>query len=421
MEFISGEDFFEVRLASILTDYDRQIMTALYQPIIGYGALSLFFTLWSNHEHQIVDILTHDYLFNLTQMTPHQFNSAKKHLEAMGLMRTFFKKEANIRHFVYELYAPKMPNDFFDDTLFTGLLAKVIGEKNLRRLAQAFRNDPKVESYEEVTTSFIEVYHPDFNDAVFKNKMNIDAKGRGSAAIRTEFDIKHFFATIEEKGYLKPNAFSKDEIKEVERLSALFGLNEETLAECVLETFDGQAKLGSRLDFYQLQERCRQEVKYIFTGTVKQSKNKLLSSNAELAKMINYMEVEAPSQFLSRLQSGTPPAPADLKLINDLSANYHLTNGVINALIFMVLLKNDNTLSRAYTEKVASSLVRERIETALDATNYLKAIEKGMKRKSKENKEKIIETSGKTPTLMSEEEDEETMRAMLKSMSGEKE
>lgn len=417
MEFISGEDFFEVRLASILTDYDRQIMTSLYQPIIGYGALSLFFTLWSNHEHQIVDILTHDYLFNLTQMTPHQFNASKKHLEAMGLMRTYFKKEANIRHFVYELYAPKMPYDFFNDTLFTGLLAKVIGEKNLRRLAQAFRSDREVDAHDEVTTSFIEVYHPDFNDAVFKQKLNVDAKGRGSAAIRTEFDIKQFFAVIEEKGYLKPNAFSNEEIKEVERLSALFGLNEETLATCVLETYENQGPVGKRLDFYQLQERCRQEVKYIFTGTVKQSKNKLLSSNSELAKMINYMEVEAPSQFLSRLQNGTPPAPADLKLINDLSANYHLTNGVINALIFMVLLKNNNTLSRAYTEKVASSLVREQIETALDATNYLKAVEKGMKRKDKEPKGKPT-TAADGTSKNSEETDDEAVLAILKSMSG---
>lgn len=274
-----------------------------------------------------------------------------------------------------------------------------------------------MEDYEEQTTSFDEVYHPDLNDKVFRQKYGIEAKGRGSALIRTAFDRKAFLTLIQEKGYLTPKAFSEDELQEVERTSALYGLNEETLVTCVLESFDSQKPLGSRLDMYHLQERCRQEIKYTFTGTVKQSKNKLLSSQTELANMINYMEVEAPSQFLSRLQNGTPPAAADLKLINDLSASYHLANGVINALIFMVLLKNNNTLSRAYTEKVASSLVRERIETALDATNYLKAVEKGMKRPKKEERPVVsIKPTKEKENQKVVDEDEDAMRSMLESI-----
>lgn len=132
MEFNNGDDFFEVRMASILTDYDRQVMTSLYQPIIGYGALSLFFTLWSHHEHQIVDVLTHDYLFNLSQMTPHQFNHAKKHLEAMGLLRTYFKKEASIRHFMNS-----MPQNCRTTFLRTFFLLVYLPKTSVKRICGA--------------------------------------------------------------------------------------------------------------------------------------------------------------------------------------------------------------------------------------------------------------------------------------------
>ena len=41
---------FVVTSASMLNDNDRKILTLLYQPLCGYGALSLYFTLWSKYE-----------------------------------------------------------------------------------------------------------------------------------------------------------------------------------------------------------------------------------------------------------------------------------------------------------------------------------------------------------------------------------
>ena len=55
---------------------------------------------------------------------------------------------------------------------------------------------------------------------------------------------------------------------------------------------------------------------------------------------------------------------------------FKLTNGVINVLVEQTLSTNNNVLSRAYIEKVAASLVREGITTALDAMNYLRDINK---------------------------------------------
>ena len=61
-----------------------------------------------------------------------------------------------------------------------------------------------------------------------------------------------------------------------------------------------------------------------------------------------------------------------------------------------VLYKAGNVLSRPYAEKVAVSLVRENIRTAVDAMNYLKKVDK-KSRSKKVNKTfmKVLETEHK--------------------------
>ena len=53
---------------------------------------------------------------------------------------------------------------------------------------------------------------------------------------------------------------------------------------------------------------------------------------------------------------------------------------------------NNNVLSRAYCEKVAASLAREGVETAIDAINYLrKTSRKSTKGGSKNTHKKVVE------------------------------
>ena len=45
MKVLANQDFLEVRLASLIADYDRDTLSNLYQPMIGYEALALYMTL----------------------------------------------------------------------------------------------------------------------------------------------------------------------------------------------------------------------------------------------------------------------------------------------------------------------------------------------------------------------------------------
>ena len=53
----------------------------------------------------------------------------------------------------------------------------------------------------------------------------------------------------------------------------------------------------------------------------------------------------------------------------------------MSTLIDYVLTVNNNILSKAYAEKIAASLAREGVTTAIDAMNYLKKIRKRGKKK----------------------------------------
>ena len=49
MVILSENDMFEVKIASLLADYDRETITNLYQPIIGYTAIAIYYQLISTN------------------------------------------------------------------------------------------------------------------------------------------------------------------------------------------------------------------------------------------------------------------------------------------------------------------------------------------------------------------------------------
>jgi replication initiation and membrane attachment protein DnaB len=82
------------------------------------------------------------------------------------------------------------------------------------------------------------------------------------------------------------------------------------------------------------------------------------------------MEQLNPTDFLQLKQHGAEPSLSDIKLVRTLAIEMKLSFPVINALIHYVLTEQNNTLPRAYTEKLAASLGREGLTTALDTMDY---------------------------------------------------
>lgn len=416
MEYISEKDYYETRFASLISDIDREVLVELYQPLIGHLSVTLYATLFhEKNKCSEVDTFDHSHLFDKMQVSAGELLAARKALEAVGLLRSFLKEETGLRYYVYVLYAPKSPRDFFDDVLFKGLLIKYVGEKEAMRLALIYKVDYHTEGFNDVTSSFVDTFNPDFDDPSFRKDLKVDIKGRKSGRVSTSFDYDAFFATIEKNSQIKRDSFSKKDLKEIERLATLFSLDESTMADIVIVAYDPDNK-AQRVNFQVVSDRAKDEARFPFFHKKRNGERSKVSGNSELASKIKLMDQMAPAEYLRILQNNTAPSRADLNIVDDLSKNYGLPNGVINALIDYVLAKNNNVLSRHYTEKIAASLTREGLTTVIDTMNYLVKINSMWK----VNKPQVLKNVGNAEKAKDDEISDDELESILASIESKK-
>ena len=403
MVILSQNDMFDIKVSSLLADYDRDTITNLYQPIIGYTALAVYFTFWSESENQkIVSLSSHEEILLRMKISTGEFIEARKQLEAVGLVKTKLEKANNISIYHYVLYAPKTPSKFFNDALLYGLLIQNLGESLANKIKRVYETNVKQSEGEDISATFNDVFHPDFNDAAFIKAAMGDENtlGRKKSKIDTEFSYERFFEVLKEISQISEKGLTKKELKEIERLSTLYGVSVELAAEKVANTYDPSKEKGSRVDFKQFNEDLKNEVNYgVRTHTSRKTKKNTAVGEDGLAAKIKYFEIANPKDVLTALQNGTKPARADLNIIYSLAEDYKLNNAVINVIIDFVLQMNNNVLSKYSVEKIASSISREGIETAIDAMEYLntsyaganRKADKGEKKYTKNSKKEIIE------------------------------
>lgn len=380
MNDVQAKDFYEIRLASTITNNDVLVLVSLYQPIIGHVSLSLFLTFWTFHQTNEVEPSSHEQLFARMDINLSAFNLARQRLEAVGLIRTYMNKRRDFNYYTYVLYAPLTAYEFFNDPLFSGLLIKTTGITEARKLTHLFKADDEVSSdNKEVSASFAEIYRPDFNDSAFNLHLDNFASSRKVYNVTQVFNKEAFYEALLTFGHLEQGALSENEVYEIGQLATLYGLSEETIAKNVLSAYTPGIEIGTRVDMVKLRRLLSEEVKYSFTGKKSKKKGEYIHSDAETAKMINMMEAMPPIDFLLLLQEGRALALSDQRLIEDLSIKFALNNGVINALIFAVLNLKEGQLPYNYVTKIAASLGRNKIETALDATNFMRDTARGIK------------------------------------------
>ncbi len=397
MVILSENDYLDVKLNSLIADYDSETLSNLYQPIIGYAALAVYFTLIAEAKNQtITSVISHNQLLNRLQMAPGDFVSARKRLEGVGLLKTFLEEKSNIKVYHYQIFAPKTPYKFFDDTLLFGMLIKALGDVDANRFKMIYHFASENENGKDISSSFLDIYQPNFDDPAFMKALGgSNAIGRRNGKINSEFNYDLFFQTLSEISQIKQDAFSKKDMKEIERLATLNGVSEQEAANMVVNIYDPYLGKGKHIDFEALAKMFQEQSDYSFLLNKKINRKKnVVSGSSVLAGKINIMETRSPKEFLALLQNGSQPAPSDLKIVDDLSKKYQLNNSVINAVLDYVLTTNDNILSRALCEKIGASLSREGITTTIDAMNYLKRVAKKRKQPSsitEEKKEEIVE------------------------------
>lgn len=423
-------DTFVVVNRTILNENDRKIISMLYQPIIGSMAVSLYYTLWADLDK--TELLsaeyTHHHLMTSLRIKMDSIVTARKKLEAVGLLKTFVKK-GNVNNYVYEMFSPISASEFFNHPILNIVLYNNVGKKEYENLLHYFKV-PKINlsSYEELTSRFDEVFETVPSSTY--NSLNEDLRVNKTGEIKIDdaFDFDMLISLVP-NGVITNKTFSK-EIKElINNLSFVYNMDATEMKTPILNSI----KENGHIDKTLLRKNVRNYYKYendnklpslVYKSQPEYLKNPV-GADDKRSKMIYVFENTTPYNFLKGRNNGAKPSARDLSLLETLLSDFKLNPGVVNVLIDYVLKINNKKLTRGFLETIASQWKRLNVETVEEA---MKAAEKEYKKSKSlvENKplSKIIKEE-KLPDWFNQnikkekisEEEEKSLKEMLKEFS----
>jgi len=355
---IKENDKFIVLSESIITSFDRKIITRLYQPLMGSTSSSLYFTFLSEIEfdntiskekREIASLL------KLMNCTIGDFILATGKLEGIGLVKTQYNK--NNDFYVFSLFAPLSPKDFFDNPLFDSLLQKQLG-KDCYDKNKLYFNQSKIsnDDLEDVSNNFDDVFSFDGTGSFVGGDNSISKK---TNTAKISFNFNAF--------YLKLKELHVDEIvcKDIEQDIALIAVANKVAAVDMASLIHKSLNSEGKVNLSKLRTLCSNNINL---DPIKQIVD---TGNSNLNKKIELYNKTNPYEFLVIKNNYAPIASSDKRIIDMLLNEYHLNDAVTNVLLDYVLQVADNKLSRAYIEKVAGSLARSKINDAYSAMTYL--------------------------------------------------
>ena len=386
-------DTYTVINKSIITSYDKKIITMLYQPIIGYTAVSLYNTLLDDLEksQMMSEELTHHHLMTTMQLRLDDILVSRKKLEAVGLIKTYMKKD-NINQYVYLVYSPISVNEFFNHPVLNVVLYNNLGKKEYEKVKNYFKV-PKVilKDYDDITASFDEVFTSVrgtmevVDDIISNNSNNIN--------IGNKIDFSLLISSFPEF----EKSFTEDTKELINTLSYIYNIDTLDMQGLIRNSINEKGSIDKSL----LRKSCRDYYKFDNFGNLptliytKQPEylKKPKGDNSKWAKMVYTFENITPYQLLKAKYKDGTPTDRDKKLIEDLLVEQKLAPGVVNVLISYVLKTNNEQLSRNYVETIAGQWKRLNIETVEEAMRFTEKKHKEL------NKERTVTKKTKTEKL----------------------
>ena len=376
-------DTYMVCNKTVITDKDKKIVTMLYQPIIGHVAVSLYYTLIDELDKQEVmgREETHHHLMASMQLKLEDILIAREKLEAIGLIKTYMKKD-NINQYVYLLYSPISVNDFFNHPILNVVLYNNLGKKEYDKVLQYFKiHKLNLKDYEDITCSFDDVFSSvrstsyEVNDDIIKTDSN-------KILLNKEIDFNLLMESIP-KNQLNDKCFNDETRELINSLSYIYNLDTLDMQGIVRNSINEKGLIDKAL----LRKSCREYYQFDNYGNLPtliynrqpEFLKKPTGDNSKWAKMVYTFENITPYQLLKAKYKGAEPTDRDKKLVESLLIDQKLKPGVVNVLISYVLKVNNEQLTKSFVETIAGQWKRLNVETVEEA---MKTAEKMHKSKN---------------------------------------
>lgn len=383
----------------MMTSEEIQVLTLLYQPIIGPQAVSLFTTLNTLALKKQEQSLTHHLLLQLLNTNIEEFLEWRYKLEAVGLVSVYITEESH--HITYVLKRPMKARAFFSDGIINVFLNLKVGNVDYQALKQFFIEDVFKAEGKNVSKPFNEVFD---TTVLLRNSQTLQASPlpvsemkREGVELEKAFNEELLFALLKQFG-LDDQILSDKLLDQINKIAFLYKLDESELARLIFDALDSDGFVNLEV----FRKQAKQYFQFLNKGKpievveVSQVNQETMISEANAAsakeKQLLIHLSQHPLSFLKFKQHQKEPVPADRQLVEWLVVDQQMPSGVVNVLIDYVLNISDGRLPKQLVEKIAGEWQRKEIDNTEKAIAQVKST---LKAKQKRENEKTMPAASK--------------------------
>lgn len=363
-------DCYVVINKSIVTDFDKKNLIAFYEPIIGHLGVGLYLTLLNDLEEnkQISRELNHHHLMSILKCPLKIIKEARESLEAVGLLKSYFKK-GSVNNYIYELYSPLAPNEFFNHPILNIVLYNNLGATEYEYLQKQYQKIKiDLKEYSDITKNMNEVY------TSVNNIPAIDSMERSinDIVVTNQVDFDLIISSIP-RGILNEKALNKKTKELINELAFIYKIDTLKMMELirsVLNEFGMIDKNNLRLAARKLYQYNNGTLPTLIYRSQPEYLKTPVGDNSMRGKIIQAFESINPVDFLRNKYHGVKPTNRDIKIIESLIIDLEMPPAVVNVLLDYVLRKNNNRLSTGYIEAIAGQWKRAGLKNAREAMEF---------------------------------------------------
>lgn len=352
---------------STLSNSDYLVLNLLYQPIIGIEAYSTYMTFINISKNN--ELVLHKYICDILNLTIIKFEKARKLLEGIGLLDSYYKDDK----YIYEVKMPQSANSFFNDGILGSVLKSKIGEELFNYLVKRFEcvKANKID-YENITAKFDDCFV--LSDIDAKVEVPIVEKKNAVVKMKSSFNFDLFYNKIQ--NWINKEDKTKKFIDDITSLANLYKLNESDMKNVFMKCTDS----NKSFKYEMLYDETKKYSDY------KYSKSITIEVKDEI-KMV--YENKSRDIFLRRCNR---VLDSEMQMIDELLAKTGLSSDVMNRLVEYVLDKTDNVVPNSkYFEKVAADWISKGIKNNDDVNKFLDNDNRKPKTKKSEKIADVLE------------------------------
>lgn len=356
-------DMLRVVASSRLSSDDIEVLSLLYQPLIGNDGFALYFALINLVDRQKMTSceMMHKELLDILNLKIQGFEIARNKLEALGLLRTL-KSE---KDYVYFINMPLSAKVFMSGELGPFLYTK-LGDALFKKLYNSFVIE-KIDrtNYIEVTHNFDDVFES--NSVPLKNDELLKERKTGIIQIsNANFDMDSYINGM--KSFVDRRRITEAFRQSILRLAYTYGFNYQDMINVSMSAYNGE-----KIDMTLLKKKARD---YYSEISKRKTPDLVLKETTEAScddEKLNLVVNTTPKEILESI-SGMGAAVSELALINEIWEKTGWDKGIINAFVLFIMKKKDGKLpSLNYLDRVANEWKRMGIDTAWKALEYLES------------------------------------------------